>query len=57
MDLGTYESAYDGAAVSWLENAMEHARARNQGKLLSCLECVRNELIEMARETRLATRP
>ncbi len=54
MDLDTHKSAYDGAVVSWLENAIEHAHAQNQGKLLGYLECVRNELTEMKHETRFA---
>ena len=57
MDLDTHRSVHDETVVSWLENAMNHARAQNQGKLLTYLECVGNELIEMRHETELATRP
>ncbi len=57
MDLATHESLYDETVVLWLENAVEHARARNQGKPLGYLECVRNELTEMRYETELVTRP
>lgn len=57
MDLDTHKSVYDEGVVSWLENAMEHARANDQVKLLFCLECVSNELTEMRHETGLATRP
>ncbi len=57
MELDTQESVHDEAVVSWLENAMNHARANDQAKLLSYLECVRNELIEMGHEAGLATRP
>ena len=57
MDLDTHKSVYDEAVVSWLEDSIEHARAQSQGKLLVCLECVRNELTEMRHETELATRP
>ena len=57
MDLDTHRSVHDEAVFPWLENAVEHARARNQGKLLICLECVRNELLEMEHETKVATRP
>ena len=57
MHLDTHKSVYDEAVVSWLENAIAHAHDNDQVKLLSCLECVRNELIEMRHETELATRP
>ncbi len=57
MESNRHESAYDETVVPWLENAMEHARAQSQGKLLGYLECVRNELTEMRHETELATRP
>ena len=57
MELDTHKSLYDEAVASWLENAIEHARARNQGKLLGYLECVSNELTEMRHEMELATRP
>ncbi len=57
MDLDTHKSAYDETVVSWLENAMNHARVQRQGKLLGYLECVRNELTEMRHETRLAANP
>ena len=57
MDLDTHKCVYDEAIAYWLENAVEHARARNQGKLLGYLECVSNELTEMRHETELATRP
>ncbi len=57
MNLDTHKSAYDETVVSWLENAIVHAHDNDQSKLLSCLECVRNELIEMRHETELATRP
>ncbi len=57
MDLDTHKSAYDETIVSWLENAINHARAQNQGKLLGYLECVSNELTDMRHETELATRP
>jgi hypothetical protein len=57
MDLDTHKSAYDETVMSWLENAIVHAHDNDQSKLLSCLECVRNELIEMRQETELATRP
>ncbi len=57
MYLDSLESVHDEAVVSWAENAMEHARANDQAKLLSYLECVRNELIEMGHEAGLATRP
>lgn len=33
MDLDTHKSAYDEAVVSWLENAMNHARAHDQAKV------------------------
>lgn len=56
MDLDTHKSVYDEAIASWLKNAVEHACAQNQGKLLGYLECVRNELAEMSHETRLDTR-
>ncbi len=55
MELDTQESVHDEAVVSWAENAMEHARANDQAKLLSYLECVRNELTEMRHETGFAT--
>ena len=54
MELDTHKSVHDEDVTSWLENAVEHARARNQGKLLGYLECVRNELTEMKHETRFA---
>ena len=57
MHLDTLESAYDATVASWLENAVKHAHAQNQGKLLAYLECVGNELTEMKHETELATRP
>ncbi len=57
MELGTHKSVHDEAVASWLENAIEHARAQNQSKLLRYLECVSNELIEMGHEAGLATRP
>ena len=57
MNPGTHDSVYDEAVVAWLDNATEHARANAQAKLLYCLECVSNELIEMKREAGLATRP
>ncbi len=57
MDLDTNRSLYDETILSWLENAMEHARANDQATLLSYLECVRNELIEMGHEAGWATRP
>ena len=56
MELDRHESVYDKTVMSWLDNAMEHAHARNQGKLLACLECVRNELTEMRHETELPAR-
>jgi hypothetical protein len=52
MYLDSLESVHDEAVVTWLENAMKHARTNDQGKLLSCLECVGNELAEMRNETR-----
>ncbi len=57
MYLDSLESVHDEAVASWLENAIEHARAQNQSKLLRYLECVSNELIEMGHETRLAANP
>ncbi len=57
MYLDSLESVHDEAVASWLENAIEHARAQNQSKLLRYLECVSNELIEMGHEAGLATRP
>ena len=54
MDLNTPKSVHDEAIASWLENAVEHAHAQNQGKLLGYLEHVRNELAEMRHETRFA---
>ncbi len=57
MELDTHKSVYDEAVVYWVENAIAHAHDNDQVKLLSCLECVRNELIEMRHETELATRP
>ncbi len=57
MELDTHKSAYDETVVSWVENAIAHAHDNDQVKLLSCLECVRNELIEMKHEAGLATPP
>ena len=57
MDLDTHQSGHDEDVVSWLRDAMEHARAQNQSKLLAYLECVSNELTDMRHETELATRP
>ena len=57
MELDTHRSVYDEAVNSWLENAMNHARTQDQGKLLGYLEHVRNELTEMRHEMELATRP
>ena len=57
MDLDTLEGAYDETVVAWLDNAIERARADAQSKSVYCLECVRNELIEMKHEAGLATPP
>lgn len=57
MDLDTLEDAYDETVVAWLDNAIEHARADARARSVYCLECVRNELIEMKHEAGLATRP
>ncbi len=57
MELNTHKSVHDEAVASWLENAMEHAQAQNQVKLLGYLECVRDELTEMRHETRFAANP
>jgi hypothetical protein len=57
MDLDTHEGAYDETVVAWLDNAIEQARASAQAKSVYCLECVRNELVEMKHEAGLATRP
>ena len=57
MNPGTHDGVHDEAVFSWLDDATEHARANAQAKLLCCLECVRNELIEMKHEGGLATRP
>ena len=50
MNLDTHEEVHDKAVVAWLDDAIGHARADSQGKILYCLECVRNELIEMKHE-------
>ncbi len=57
MNPEPYDGVLDEAVVAWLDDATEHARADAQAKLLCCLECVRNELIEMKHEAGLATRP
>ncbi len=57
MDLDTHKSSYEEAVVSWVENAIEHAQAQSQGKLLGYLECVRDELTEMRHETGFAANP
>ncbi len=57
MNPGTYDSVRDEAVVAWLDDATEHAHANAQAKLLYCLECVRNELIQMKHEAGLATPP
>ena len=57
MDLDTLEGAYDETVVAWLDNAIERARADAQAKSVYCLECVRNELIEMKHESGLSTPP
>ncbi len=57
MDLDTRKSVHDEAVASWLENAIEHAQAQSQGKLLGYLEQVRNELTEMKHEPVSGTRP
>ena len=53
MNPGTYDSVRDEAVVAWIDDATEHARADAQAKLLYCLECVRNELIQMKHEAGL----
>ncbi len=57
MDLDIQESVHEEGVVSWLENAIEHAQAQSQGKLLGYLECVRDELTEMRHETGFAANP
>jgi hypothetical protein len=57
MDLDIQESVHEEGVVSWLENAIEHAQAQSQGKLLGYLECVRDELTEMRYETGFAANP
>jgi len=57
MDPDTLEGAYDETIVAWLDNAIELARADAQARSVYCLECVRNELIEMKHEAGLATPP
>jgi hypothetical protein len=49
-----HESVDNDATLSWLENAIEYACAQDQAKLLAYLESVRNELTEMAFETKPA---
>jgi len=55
MDSDT-QSVYDETVISWLENAIEHARPRS-GQGFVVLGTRWNELTEMRHETELATRP